>query len=352
MSKASRRRRTPGSQPPPNRPTGSPPPSAANPRAGSSPSDGTTPTGDEAASGPTNRAAAAASAGTAGRPPGTSRPSATTTRVTGSRAGRRERQRAAYQPSFMERYRTPLIVVAAILGVALISVFVLFSASQPAYACSTIWSPSPTPSPKPGATPALGYVQPDMGHVHAAPGEKVTYTYCAPASGTHYNVSGRGPIAARVYGPGDSVIPQGWIHNLEHGGLVILYKTTSAGATPEGQAQMRAFFQAFPPATDCGPVIASFDQMSTPFQAILWGRVLPLETFDEAQIKAFWNQWGGLTNPEPLCPTPNSRTSPSPGVSAAPSDSAAPSPSTTPSASPATSSSPVAPSASPTASPS
>jgi hypothetical protein len=93
-------------------------------------------------------------------------------------------------------------------------------------------------------------------------------------------------------------------------------------------------------------VIAPFDQMSTPFQAILWGRVLPLETFDEAQITAFWKQWGGLTNPEPLCPTPNSRTSPSPGTSAAPSVSAVPS------ASPATSAGPVAPSASPAASPS
>jgi uncharacterized protein DUF3105 len=354
VSKASRRRRTPGSPPPASRSTGSPPPSGATPGPAASPTGGATPASNQAASGATSRSGASATAGTAASPSGTgtSRPSGTTTRPTGSRAGRRERQRTAYQPSFFERYRTPIIVVAAVLGVALISVFVLFSASQPAYACSTVWSPTPTASPKPGATPALGYVQPDMGHVHTAPGDKVTYTYCAPASGTHYNVAGRGPIAAQVYGPGDNVIPQGWIHNLEHGGLVILYKTTSPGATPEGQAQMRAFFQAFPPAANCGPVIAPFDQMSSPFQAILWGRVLPLETFDEAQIKAFWNQWGGLTNLEPLCPTPNSRTSPSPGASAAPSVSAAPSMSTTPSASPATSAGPVAPSASPAASPS
>ena len=33
-----------------------------------------------------------------------------------------------------------------------------------------------------------------------------------------------------------------------------------------------------------GPVVARFDQMSTPFQAIVWGRVLPLETFDQAQV--------------------------------------------------------------------
>ncbi len=132
------------------------------------------------------------------------------------------------------------MIVAALAGVALLSVFVFTSAAQPAYACSTIWTPDPTASPAAGATPALGYVQPDMGHDHVGTGTKVTYTYCAPASGKHINVAGQGPIAARVYGPTDNVIPQGWIHNLEHGGLVILYQGSSPGATAEGQAELKA----------------------------------------------------------------------------------------------------------------
>ena len=246
-----------------------------------------------------------------------------------------------YKPSFMERYRTPIVIVAAIAGVALLSAFVFFQSSQPAYACSTIWTPEPTASPAPSATENLGYVQPDMGNSHVSRGDKVTYTYCAPASGSHVNLPGvAGPIPARVYGPTDSVIPQGWIHNLEHGGLVVLYKTDSAGATPEGQAKFKAFYEAFPPAQNCGPVIAPFDQMSTPFQAILWGRVLPLQTFDEAKVKAFYEQWAGRTNPEKGgCPTPNQST--------------APTVSTAPSTEPATSATPsAAASAAPTAAPS
>jgi len=240
----------------------------------------------------------------------------------------------------MERYRTAIIAIAALAGVALLSVFVFFSASQPAFACSTIWTPEPTASPSPGATENLGYVQPDQGNSHVGRGDKVTYTYCAPASGSHNNISGAGPIAARVYGPGDSVVPQGWIHNLEHGGLVILYQGTSEGATSEGQAKMRAFYEAFPPAQNCGPVIAKFDQMSSPFQAILWGRVLPLQTFDEARITAFWEQWGGRTNPEKgACPTPNQSSAPT--VSGEPST--APSTSAAPSAAPTTSPSVAAP---------
>ena len=351
MSKASRRRQRQGTPPPASRPTGAQPPSTT----GGGSSAASTASGGAGNPGPSQAggagsAAAATTAGAAAstRPAGSTRPTSTT-RPTGSRAGRRERQRAAYQPSFLERYRTAILAGAVVLGVVLISGFVFFSASQPAFACSTVWTPSPTASPSAGATPNLGYAQPDMGHQHVNPGDKVTYTYCAPASGNHINRSGQGPIAARVYGPGDNVIPQGWIHNLEHGGIVVLYRGDSPGATAEGQAQLREFHSAFPPVSDCGPVIARFDQMSTPYQAIIWGRVLLLDTWDPTMVTAFWNQWGGRTNPEPLCPTPNSQTSPSPSAPAASEQPSAPSSSAPASASPLPSASPVA---SPAASPS
>ncbi len=332
MSKASRRRQRPGNQPTTTRPISSPSGGQAN---AAGPAAGSTAAGAGAgASGSAGGSASSTIAPGAIPAPATTRPTGTSTRPTSTtvRHGRRERQRMTYAPSFMERYRTAIVVVAALAGVALLSAFVFLQSSQPAYACSTIWTPEPTASPAAGATDNLGYVQPDMGNSHVSRGDKVTYTYCAPASGSHVNLPGvAGPIAARVYGPTDSVIPQGWIHNLEHGGLVILYKTDGAGATPEGQAKFKAFYEAFPPAQNCGPVIAPFDKMSTPFQAILWGRVLPLETFDEATVTAFWEQWGGRTNPEKGgCPTPNQSTPPT--VSAAPS--AEPATSTPPSAAP------------------
>jgi Protein of unknown function (DUF3105) len=338
VSKANRRRQRPGNQPSTNRPTGSPP---------TGPSTSSATTGGAASAGAGIPPAGGTSTGAGGTTGTTStatpRPTGTGPRPTSTAArhGRRERQRTTYKPSFMERYRTAIIVVAALAGVALISVFVFMSASQSAYACSTIWTPEPTASPSAGATENLGYVQPDMGNSHVGRGVKVTYTYCAPASGSHVNLPGvAGPIAARVYGPTDNVVPEGWIHNLEHGGLVILYKSNSEGGTPEGQAKFKAFYEAFPPAQNCGPIIAPFDQMSSPFQAILWGRVLPLETFDEARVTAFWEQWGGRTNPEKGgCPTPN--------------QSSAPIVSGAPSTQPATSAAPsAAPTAAPTAAPS
>ncbi|MGZ9231206.1 MAG: hypothetical protein ACXW4H_07970, partial [Candidatus Limnocylindrales bacterium] len=62
----------------------------------------------------------------------------------GARAGRRERARVTYERSFMERYRTAIVAIAAIAGVAIIAIFVFASASAAAYSCTTEWSPSPT----------------------------------------------------------------------------------------------------------------------------------------------------------------------------------------------------------------
>jgi hypothetical protein len=290
-------------------------------------------------------------AGTTSRPPttGSASPSShVSTSPTGTaRVGRRDRSRtyAGAKPSFIQRNRNLLVGIAVIAIVGLAGIGMFAAASQPVYACSTIWEPDATPTPAEGASPQPGYVQPDMGQTHIANGTQVTYTYCPPASGRHYNAAGAGPIAPRLYGPEDRVNPQGWIHNLEHGGLVVLYRGDSEGATEAGQAQLREFFDAYPPSPVCGfeagssigPVFARFDDMATPYAALVWGRVLPLETLDEDAIKAFDAAFGEKTNPEQYCAAPSA----SPGASAAPGESAAPSaaPSGAPSAEPSPSAS-------------
>ncbi len=233
----------------------------------------------------------------------------------------------------MERNRTPIVLLAAVAGIVLISVFVFASAASPAYACTQVWTPAATASPAAGTPPNPGYVQPDMGQAHRPTGEKVTYTYCPPASGPHYNASGQGPITPRLYGPSDRARPEGWIHNLEHGAMVILYRGLEGdpGTTDAGQTALRTLFDDFPaspicniqPGTSTGPVIARFDDMATPYAAMVWGRVLPLETVDTTQILELWQTWGERTNPEKQCqPVVES---PAPSVPASPGTSAEPS---------------------------
>ena len=86
--------------------------------------------------------------------------------------------------------------------------------------------------------------------------------------------------------------------------------------------------------------------MATPFEAIVWGRVLPLDTFDQAQIMAFFNQWGERTNPEKQCAVPSALPSAAPSGSLVPEVSSTPPPTTTPAPSVAPPTSSAAPSAS------
>lgn len=234
-----------------------------------------------------------------------------------------------------------IVAVVALVGAGLIS-----SATKAAYACSSIWQPSPTAPAAEGASPQPGYVQPDMGKGHVSGGTELTYTYCPPASGRHFQQPA-GPIPARLYGPSDTVIPQQWVHNLEHGALVVLYRDLDAD-----QAPLRALFDGMPPSPVCGfepggqspgPVIGHFKDMAWPYAALVWGRVLPLETLDAPAILDFYATFGEKTNEEKQCSPP----------SAAPSSSAAPSAATSPSAVPsAPASAAPSPSVAPSASPS
>ncbi len=272
----------------------------------------------------------------------------TSTSPTGTRrAGRRETPRRRYdEPSTFERFRTPIIAVAVIAVVVVVGAFVFTSASSASYACTSV---DTVQTPLEGE---VGQVQPDMGNAHVSPGEKVTYAICPPASGKHINQPPRGPIPARVYGPDDAAAPNGWVHNLEHGGLVLLYSCDKGACDDASLAQLQPFADGFPPSTICqippgavGPVVARFEEMPTKYAALIWDRVLYLDTLDVQQIYDFFLRYGEqitddgqwISPPEPQCNPPSPSPEPSASVEASPSASAAASPSTAASPSPAAS---------------
>ena len=93
-------------------------------------------------------------------------------------------------------------------------------------------SPSPTVSPGPTIgtidpqDPARGVKETDQGHSHVNPGTPVTYTGALPpSSGSHWPQPAA-PVKAGIY---DTQIPaEATTHNLEHGGIVIVYNNLSA----------------------------------------------------------------------------------------------------------------------------
>jgi hypothetical protein len=245
-----------------------------------------------------------------------------------------------------------LLALAVIVVIGGVSLFVLTSAAEPAYACGSIGTVQPA------ADGEAGQVQPDQGNAHVQVGDKVTYPVCPPASGKHVNRSGFGPLQPKVYGPDDSSAPTGWVHNLEHGGLVLLYSCDKGACDDASIAQLQGFSQGFPASPVCGlqpgivgPVTARFEQMPTRYAALVWDRVLYLDTLDNQRVYDFYTRYGErvsddgkwITPPEPQCaapspsavpselpsesPSPAGSASPSSGPSAEPGDSAAPSPS-------------------------
>ena len=221
-----------------------------------------------------------------------------------------------------ERYRGAIIglVVAAVVLAG--GAFVFLGASAPAYACATILVPTAAPSPAADATPRLGQVARDLGRAHVETGARVTYEYCPPTSGSHYNDARYGPIATRFYGADDRTDPQGWIHNLEHGQMSVLYRCPEGCAEP-AQAALRALQQELPASPLCAfaatasVVVTRFDDLPTPYAAVVWGRVLFLDALDVAALTTF-SQQAADRGPEPQCQNAVPGASPSAAPSATP----------------------------------
>lgn len=185
-----------------------------------------------------------------------------------------------------------LIAVVVVGAIAVLGVG-LFSSSGSPYACASQLQPQAN------ATVENPIVTPNQGAAHVEVGTATEYTSCPPASGPHYSASGIAPLRAGFYDPGARVGPGNWVHNLEHGYVVALYRCPD-GECPSEEVlgDLRQFVFNGPPtetATRCGyqskVLAARFDDMAAPFALLTWDRVLLLDTFDVAQALEFAERW-------------------------------------------------------------
>jgi hypothetical protein len=141
----------------------------------------------------------------------------------------------------------------------------------------------------------------DEGHNHVADGTKVAYKHQPPSSGDHYS-SKLGPLPWNTYK--DPVQPESFVHNLEHGGVVMVYKCSGTDCdTFYSQAQ--AVFAKLPkkpaPVTPQAGVqqIQEVKFLSTPYQdmtpkvaLLAWDKEQDLDSIDVTAITAFYNTYG------------------------------------------------------------
>lgn len=210
-------------------------------------------------------------------------------------AKRRAGRPAASTPARVGRGLDPWrlgILAAVVIGIVVVVAAVLTSPSAATnYTCAQLLQP--------GANQDDGEVTPDQGRGHVATGARIDYLFCPPASGQHYSGNGVGPIRAGFYGPDSDVGPGGWVHNLEHGYVVALYRCEDGVCPSEEElAQLRQFVNNGPStasASRCGirskVLAARFDDMATPFALLTWNRALLLDSFDVEEALDFATRW-------------------------------------------------------------
>lgn len=130
--------------------------------------------------------------------------------------------------------------------------------------------------------PSPGEAVPIEGQAHVEVGTPITYQTYPPASGTHF------PATARWEFYDAPVQPGFWIHNLEHGGIVILYKCPEDCAELKGR--LKFLYDKFPRSKYGYPklVIAADTQIQGRVTILAWGKRLALDEFDEEQLRRFY----------------------------------------------------------------
>jgi len=149
------------------------------------------------------------------------------------------------------------------------------------------YSPSP---PQVSRLPAVGQAIDEMPHNHVPEGTQVQYNHNPPTSGCHYNLGyGTAPIQAGAYD--QPIQPEYWVHNLEHGYIVVLYNCPS-GCSSEFQ-QLRTWLKTLPPdPTRVVPyakvVILPDTSMTVPFAAVSWDWYDPIPNFSIDEVQRFY----------------------------------------------------------------
>ena len=124
----------------------------------------------------------------------------------------------------------------------------------------------------------------DEGRNHIPDTQQAQYAHYPPASGPHYE-------SPANWGTYDQPLPEGrWIHNLEHGGIVILFKCPTA--CPDLVKQLKDFNSSAPQSKAWKEVkllVTPYDHMDHPLAIVAWDWIDEMDSFDQARLLKFYN---------------------------------------------------------------
>lgn len=151
-----------------------------------------------------------------------------------------------------------------------------------------VFTPAATSSTNVGSVdasgPKLGEHQADIGREHIPAGQKGRYTTLPPTSGDHY---------ASPAGPAPWGIKTAWLpfevttHNLEHGGIVIMYRDLTTAENQQLEALVRDLQSSGFPKIVLEPYP---DLQDGKIALTAWHWILRLQAVDETTIVKFVRQ--------------------------------------------------------------
>jgi Protein of unknown function (DUF3105) len=161
--------------------------------------------------------------------------------------------------------------------------------------CSTSNQSPYSPSPPDTNTAPVGHAIDEMPHYHVTEGTQITYMHNPPTSGCHYSLgSGIAPLKPGIYAPGQStkLTPEYWVHNLEHGYVVVSYNCPT-GCLSDLQT-LQSWYLSLPP--DAGGAVPYAKFIAVPdsaqketFDIESWDWFDPLgSTLNLNEIKKFY----------------------------------------------------------------
>lgn len=162
--------------------------------------------------------------------------------------------------------------------------------------CPTAGSSPYSPMPPGTNGPPLGQAIDEMPHLHVNPPTRIQYDHDPPTSGCHYNIANAAPVNPGVYG--QEIPAEYWVHNLEHGYVVVLYNCPQG--CPNEVQQLIAWRKSLPP-DPAGQgvikyakvVVLPWHTMKVKFAAVSWDWYQGWDSLDLKAVQAFYDNHVG-----------------------------------------------------------
>lgn len=198
----------------------------------------------------------------------------------------RQQQREQAAARQRARDRRNLFIIGGVLGAAALGILVVAlylnnAAQQAAQNHLKFQAVSGT----------IGTKLPDEGRNHIDPSTTWTYQSYPPASGPHYSLQGVAPVPWQTV---NQTLQEGqYIHNLEHGGIVILYNCPSGTDCSALKNQLQNYVQNLVPQE---PQFGEYKMIMTPYSRnmqkrialVAWDYIEWLDNYDQNAITKFY----------------------------------------------------------------